>query len=133
MYLEYPFVPMSTLVGKSLEVEIMYWAMESDPGRAGTHSDHHGVRFGFWMQRSGLECVSVSWGKTVAQRFEELMEQLSTTYPVVELGEEGHSQGEAEITVTGDVKAKFFRSGMAHQVLFTVKPTPYWERDAHIG
>ena len=121
IYLEYPFVPMNTLVTRDLEIELTYWAMEPDPRRAGGHSDHHGVRFGFWVQGSGVEFVSVSWGKIVAQKFERLMRALSDTYPIVILGQEGHTNAENEITVNGDVKAKFFKTGMAHDVRLTCK------------
>ena len=129
LYLEYPFVPMSTLTKKGLEVDIVYWAMSPDDRRWGEHSDHNGVRFGFWSQGCPIEFVSVSYAKTVAQKFEDLLHRLSTTYPVVALGDAGHIQGEAEITVNGDVKARFFKVGTAHGVQFTSSSSPYWERE----
>ena len=88
IYLEYPFMPMNTLARKGLEVEIVYWAMEPDPRRSVVHSDHNGVRFGFWVNNNGGSgFVSVSSGKIVAQKFEELARRLSTTYPTVGLGD----------------------------------------------
>ena len=46
-YLEYPFVPVKTLAIRALQVEIIYWALESDSRRHGSLSDRYGVRFGF--------------------------------------------------------------------------------------
>jgi hypothetical protein len=52
------------------------------------------------------------------------MTELSTRYPIVALGDAGRTQNEVEITVNGDVKARFFKTGTAHDVQFTVSQIP---------
>lgn len=124
MYLEYPFVPTYTLVKKRIEAEIVYWAMEPDSRRWGPHSDHNGVRFGFWLPGSAVELVSVSYGSIVVQKFENLMRDLANRYSLVALGDAGKTRNEEEITVNGDVKARFFQTGMKHDVQLTVARIP---------
>ena len=128
-YLEYPFVPIGALIKIELEVELAYWSMEPDLQRSGDHSDHNGVRFGYWLQDASLEFVSISYSKVVAKKFEDLLHELSIKYPIVLPGAAGHTQSEVEITVNGDIKAKFVKVQTAHDVHFTVSPTPYWERE----
>ena len=89
----------------------------------------NGVRFGFWIEGTGVEFVSASHSKAVVAGFKDLFRKLSSRYTVVELTEkQAYSLGEKEITVNGDVQANFWKVKRAHSVRFTVNPVPYFKR-----
>jgi len=95
-YLEYPYVPVRTLIKKEMQIDIVYWQI-----RLGE------VRFGFWYEDiEAEELCSISTAKRVIRKFSELFEQISSEYDAKRL-----NNGTLEIEVNGAVQAKFFKEG----------------------
>ncbi|MBA7611101.1 hypothetical protein ES703_18317 [subsurface metagenome] len=121
-YLEYPYLPIKTLIKRAIEVEIVYWQMipiQMIPTTWNINSSIKNfgeVRFGFWYPDiSSEEFQSRSNAKLVVKKFEDLFYQLSENYIKKKL-----SNGVLDIEVDGDVKAKFFKTGRLYDVEFTL-------------
>lgn len=116
-YLEYPYLPIKTLIKKAIEVEIVYWKMIPTLWNANGKIKKYGeVRFGFWYPDiRSEEFQSISNAKLVVEKFEDLFYQLSENYIKKKL-----SNGILDIEVDGDVKAKFFKTGRLYDVKFTL-------------
>jgi len=121
-YLEYPYLPIKTLIKRAIEVEIVYWQMipmQMIPTTWNINSSIKNfgeVRFGFWYPDiSSEEFQSRSNAKLVVEKFEDLFYQLSENYIKKKL-----SNGVLDIEVDGDVKAKFFKTGRLYDVEFTL-------------
>lgn len=116
-YLEYPYLPIKTLIKKEKEVEIVFWKMIPTSWNINSSIKNFGeVRFGFWYPDiSSEEFQSRSNAKLVVEKFEDLFYQLSENYIKKKL-----SNGVLDIEVDGDVKAKFFKTGRLYDVKFTL-------------
>lgn len=126
-YLEYPYLPIKTLIKRAIEVEIVYWQMipmQMIPMQMilttlninSSIKNFGEVRFGFWYPDiSSEEFQSRSNAKLVVKKFEDLFCQLSENYIKKKL-----SNGVLDIEVDGDVKAKFFKTGRLYDVEFTL-------------
>ena len=68
-YMEYPGIPVVTLINKSLELEIVYWRCFNSR-----------VEFGFWLNDvpgfGGVEFASVATGKLTIPKFRDKLELL---------------------------------------------------------
>ena len=106
-YIEYPYVPVATLIKRQLQVDLVYWNMLTSS-----------VRFGFWVQGSSLEMASESTGPMVVSKFKRQFEQVSVRYPTSAV-RDGEQEDGMEISgIDGAVKANFFKSGRAYDVKF---------------
>lgn len=116
-YLEYPYLPIKTLIKRAIEVEIVYLQMIPTTWNINSSIKNFGeVRFGFWYPDiSSEEFQSRSNAKLVVEKFEDLFYQLSENYIKKKL-----SNGILDIEVDGDVKAKFFKTGRLYDVKFTL-------------
>ncbi len=116
-YLEYPYLPIKTLIKRAIEVEIVYWQMIPTTWNINSSIKNFGeVRFGFWyLDISSEEFQSRSNAKLVVEKFEDLFYQLSENYKKKKL-----IDGVLDIEVDGDVKAKFFKTGRLYDVEFTL-------------
>lgn len=116
-YLEYPYLPIKTLIKRAIEVEIVYWQMIPTTWNINSSIKNFGeVRFGFWYPDiAGEEFQSRSNAKLVVEKFEDLFYQLSENYI-----KKKFSNGVLDIEVDGDVKAKFFKTGRLYDVEFTL-------------
>jgi len=116
-YLEYPCLPVKSLIGRAEEIEVVYWRMipttwDSD----GNVKGYGEIHFGFWYPGiGGDEFCSISNAKLVVKKFHDLFHQLPGTYKKNIL-----SNGVLDIEVDGDVKAKFFKSGRLFDVELTL-------------
>lgn len=114
-YLEYPHLPINSLIRRSTTVDVVYWTMR--PTLWGADGDVQGygeVRLGFWYPGITTEgFCSVSNARVVTKKFRELYHRLSKRYPSRVL-----ESGALDITVDGDVKARFFKSGRLFDVAF---------------
>ena len=112
-YMEYPGIPVVTLINKSLELEIVYW-----------RCFHSSVEFGYSLNDvpglDGIEFASEATGKLTVPKFREKLELLKH-----EGWETSPFQGDAfdgeELDVTNQdsdrrVRAIFKKSGRAHDV-----------------
>lgn len=106
-YLEYPFLPVKSLIKRGVAVEIYYWKMRPTRWDKDGNITHFGeVRFGFLYPGCHKEICSVSTGKRVVEKFNVLYDQLVDRYSV-----KIFDDGAKEITVDGAVRAKFFKDG----------------------
>ncbi len=116
-YLEYPYLPIKTLIKKAIEVEIVYWKMIPTSWDINGNIKNYGeVCFGFWYPNiAGEEFCSISNAKLVVEKFKDLFYQLPEIYVKKKL-----SNGVLDIEVDGDVKVKFFKTGRLYDVEFTL-------------
>jgi len=121
-YLEYPYLPLKTLIKRAIEVEIVYWQMipmQMIPTTWNINSSVKNfgeVRFGFWYPDiSSEEFQSRSNAKLVVKKFEDLFYKLPENYIKKKL-----SDGVLDIEVDGDLKAKFFKIGRFYNVEFNL-------------
>ena len=109
-YMEYPFLPVRTLVRRGEVIRIVYWAMRpSAKDRRGRIVGE--VRFGFWLSDCADEFCSLSTATLVVEKFGKLLDELSRTTPAKTL-----KDGYREITVDGAVRATFRREGRQFHV-----------------
>jgi len=114
-YLEYPYLPVKSLIKKEKEVQIVYWQMWPSAWKAdGSVIDYGEVRFGFWYPGNSGEFCSTSNAKLVVKKFRDLFHQLADIY-----GGKILSAGVLDMEVDGDVKAKFYKSGRLFDVELT--------------
>ncbi|MCI0558951.1 MAG: hypothetical protein MN733_10680 [Nitrososphaera sp.] len=114
-YFEYPYLPLTSLIQRGYEVQIVYWAVEPvSRDKAGSVIDFGEVRFGFWLSDCTEEICSASKAKRIAEKFHQLRTKLRGKYPVKVLHD-----GSEEITANGDVQAKFFKDGRFFDVQFS--------------
>lgn len=116
-YLEYPYLPVKTLIKKAIEIEIVYWQMIPTAWVAdGTVKKYGEVRFGFWYPSNvSEEFQSISSARLIVKKFRELFNNLSGVYLKNKL-----NNGILDVAVDGDVKAKFFKTGRLYDVEFTL-------------
>lgn len=116
-YLEYPYLPIKTLIKKEKEVEIVYWKMIPTVWNANEKIKKYGeVRFGFWYPNiTSEEFQSISNAKLIIKKFEKLFYQLSDIYEKKIL-----KDGILDAEVDGDLKAKFFKTGRLYNVKLTL-------------
>jgi hypothetical protein len=116
-YLEYPYLPVKSLIKKAKEVEIVYWQMVPPAWIAdGTIKEYGEVRFGFWYPDiSSEEFQSRSNAKLIVKKFRELFNKLPGVYIRNKL-----NNGILDVAVDGDVKAKFFKTGRLYDVELTL-------------
>jgi len=112
LYVEYPYVPVSTLIKQDTHVKLIYYRIATSE-----------LHFGFWIENSILEFASGSTGQIVLQRFREVVPEHSNTYTARTIEEEGQDTATEISDIDGAVKARFLRSGRAYDVRFTVVPS----------
>lgn len=115
-YLEYPYLPIKTLIKKAIEIEVMYWQMRPGTWYAdGRAKEYNEVRIGFLYSSIGEEeFCTMSNAKLVVKKFYDLYYLLPDAYEKKELG-----FGVLELEVNADVKAKFFKTGRLFDVELT--------------
>lgn len=91
-YLEYPYIPVKTLIKKKKQIDLVFWWI--DVGEVGFH---------FWYGDSAEEFCSLSTAKKVVKKFSELSEKFK------DYGEK--IDGRIEIEVDGAIQARFFKNG----------------------
>jgi len=133
-YLEYPFIPLKTLIKKQKEIELVYWQMKSTMvNPQGNIKEYGEVRFGFYFPEIDEEFASMSNGKVVCQKFFEMLQKLSKDYEfkkhkkgnliTLENGQTVKVPEEIiDIDVNGCLKARFFKKGRFFDVEFFVTP-----------
>ena len=115
-YLEHPHLPIRSLIKRATRVDLVYWTMRPTLRSAdGDEKGYGEVRIGFWYPGvTTEEFCSVSNARLVVEKFAALYDRLSDSYPSSVL-----ENGALDITVDGDVKARFFKSGRLFDVEFT--------------
>lgn len=115
-YLEHPHLPIRSLIKRGTHVDVVYWTMRPTLRSADGDVKGYGeVRIGFWYPGvTTEEFCSVSNARLVVEKFAALYDRLSASYPSSVL-----ENGALNITVEGDVKARFFKSGRLFDVEFT--------------
>jgi hypothetical protein len=119
-YFERPHMPIRSLVRRGTKVQLVYWAMRPTVWTAERVIKEYGeVRLGFWYPgTSPLEFCSESTAKLVVPKFKGLYDRLSDQCPSVVL-----EDGSLDITVDGEVSARFFKSGRLFDVEL-IQPSP---------
>jgi hypothetical protein len=106
-YFEYPYLPIKSLIRRGEEVKIVSWRMRPTQWDRDWNILEFGeVSFRFLHPNCGEEICSRSTAKRVVKKFRKLLDQLASSYCTETL-----EDGSVEITVEGDVRAKFFKSG----------------------
>ncbi|MBW8010304.1 MAG: hypothetical protein FVQ83_03545 [Chloroflexi bacterium] len=115
-YLEYPFIPVKSLIKKGATIDLYYWRMLPSAKKVSGPSNFIGdVKFGFIYPGTYQEICSLSAGNLVVQKFTALFNQLYLSCPITTL-----SNGEISINVEGKVKAQFTKSGRKYDVIFSL-------------
>ena len=113
-YMEYPGIPVVTLINKSLEPQMVYWRCFNSR-----------VEFGFWLDDvpglDGIEFASVATGKLTIPKFREKLELLKHEGWETRPFQEDEFDVDEELDVTNQdsdrrVHAIFKKSGRAHDV-----------------
>ena len=113
-YMEYPGIPVVTLINKSLELEIVYWSCFNSR-----------VEFGFSLNDvpglDGIEFASEATGKLTVPKFREKLELLKHEGWETRPFQESEFDASEELDVTDQdsdrrVRAIFKKSGRAHDV-----------------
>lgn len=122
-YIEYPFVPIRTLIKKNLEVSLVYWTLLGHLNEETGYRTFNKVRFGFDISGCWNEFASESTSKNVVPKFVALHEELGEQYATktIEASEGWFAE---EIQVDGDVSASFSRVRTAFDVLLSMRPDP---------
>jgi len=111
-YLEYPYIPVKTLIRKGKQIEIVYWQLLPTSWDAnGVIKKYGELYFGFWYPNINDEFISMSSAKLVVKKFYKLCQDLSSKYKpkIIE-------DGILDIEVDGAVKANFFKAGRSFDV-----------------
>ncbi len=110
-YMEYPFLPVKTLIQRGEKIKIVYWVMQ--PSQWDVHGNvlqFGEVRFGFWYPSCQDEFCSLSNAEIITQKFNSLLTQLSNDCPA-DYPVRSFKDGSKEITVDGVVRARFLKKG----------------------
>jgi hypothetical protein len=111
-YLEYPYIPVKTLIEYQVQIEIVFWQFPPQTTNSGIHIVHDEIRFGFWYPgAAGEEFASMSNAKLVFKKFFDLFSKLQNEFDT-----EIIQKGFTNITVDGAIKAKFFKMGRYYDV-----------------
>ena len=112
-YMEYPFLPVKSVIRRAREVEIVYWRIMPCAWDAEGKAKEYGeVQFGFWYPGINAdEFCSISDAKLIVKKFHELYQRLSDNYAPKVL-----DKGTLEIEVNGKMEARFFKSGRLFDV-----------------
>jgi len=112
-YLEYPYMPVKTLIKKVKQIEIVYWQLLPKLWDANsTPKNYEELHFGFWYPDIlSDEFASMSFAKLVVKKFYDLYQNLSNEYETKIL-----NNGTLDITVDGAIKAQFFKTGRLFNV-----------------
>jgi hypothetical protein len=116
-YLEYPYLPVKTLIRRGEEVELYYWRMIPTRWDSNGNILHFGeTRFGFLLSGCTEEICSLSTAKLIVEKLHSLLSDLSDEYQV-----EVFPDGSREITVDGAVLARFVKEGRFFDILLSSK------------
>lgn len=116
-YLEYPFIPIKTLIKKSKEISIVYCQLIPTMWKQNGSVENYGeVYLGFWYPNIiEEEFCSLSTAKLVVRKFYELYYKLSNNYIKKTL-----NNNILDITIDGKIKAILFKTGRLYDVEFKV-------------
>ncbi len=117
-YLEYPFVPVNTLIQKALEIQLVYvklvgLGVEDEPADAG----YTNAKIGFLVEGSWVEFASETRGVLVVRKLHEFVRQLPNEYGLRESVGEFSERILESPEIGGDYVARFSRSGRRHDVV----------------
>jgi len=111
-YLEYPYMPVKTLIKNQVQIEIVYWQFLPKTADSGIHREYDELHFGFWYPGvTDDEFASMSNAKVIFKKFYDLFNNLQNEFDTKVL-----PNGFTNITVDGAIKAKFFRMGRFYDV-----------------
>lgn len=134
-YLEYPFVPIRTLIKKQIEIKLQWWKMQTAAtDKEGNATGFGDLRFTFYYSDNPEEFASSSTATAVCQKFFNGFEQWAQAFN----GKRGEERRQTvssataqtieevnhvlEIDVGCDVKAKFFKSGRKFDATLALAP-----------
>jgi len=115
-YMEYPYLSVKDLIRRGETVKLAYWQMKPTRWDADGNILKYGeTRFGFYLPGCHDEFCSVSTAKRVVEKLGELLLTLSKSDKFIF---KEFSDGSKEITVDGEVSAKFYKDGRFYDVEF---------------
>ena len=116
-YLEYPYLPVKSLIRRGEEVELYYWRTMPTRWDSNGNIIHFGeTRFGFLLPGCSEEICSLSTAKFIVEKLHSRLLDLSDEYQI-----EVFPDGSREITVDGAVLASFMKEGRYFDILLTSK------------
>ncbi|MBN1454465.1 MAG: hypothetical protein JW963_25835 [Anaerolineales bacterium] len=114
-YMEYPYIPVKTLIKHGTDIQLVYWRMSPTVWNQNREVVQFGeVRFGFWHPGCYEELCSLSTGKRVSAKFNLMLDKLSSVHNI-----ERFEDGSKEIVVDGTVQARFFKDGRYFDVILS--------------
>lgn len=105
LYLEYPYLPVHSLIRRGDAVDLVFWKVTS-----------FDVKFVFWITGCDEKFCTESTAARIVPKFTEMLDKLANVYPVIT-----HADGSKEITVEGGVRANFLKDGRSFDVELTYK------------
>lgn len=105
IYLEYPYMPVRSLIRRGDVVDLVFWKVTS-----------FDVKFAFWISGCTEEFCSESTAARVVPKFADALEKMASAYTI-----KTFADGSREITVEGDVRATFLKDGRSFDVELTCK------------
>jgi hypothetical protein len=111
-YMEYPYVPVRTLIRRKRPIRLVYWSVcPSHWDATGRPLAYGEARFGFWVSNCEDEFCSSSNAKLVVPKFVQLVDSVDDTFAV-----ETKPDGTREITEEGVYIAEFRKVGRQFDV-----------------
>ena len=114
-YLEYPFIPIKTLIKKTKEISLVYWKMIPTIWNLNGSVKYYGeIHLGFWYPNiNEEEFYSLSIAKLVVEKFYDLYHKLSDKYV-----KKTSNNNILDIETDGEIIARFFKTGRLYNVEF---------------
>ena len=111
-YMEYPYVPVRTLIQRKLPIQLVYWSVlpsrwDADGGRLA----YGEARFGFWVAGCRDEFCSSSNAKLVVSKFAQLIHSVGDASLI-----NTKTDGALEVTEEGVYVAEFRKAGRQFDV-----------------
>ncbi|TSA40472.1 MAG: hypothetical protein D4R58_02615 [Betaproteobacteria bacterium] len=107
-YMEHPYVPVRTLIRRSLPIRLVYWSVHPSRWDAnGTPLAYGEARFGFWVSDCEDEFCSSSNAKLVVPKFVALFDSVNDKFSPVKT----KPDGTWEVTGEGVYIAEFRKIG----------------------
>lgn len=114
-YLEYPYMPVQSLIRRGQQVAVVYWKLASLHRAGDDRPPRFGeVRFGFWISGCNDEFCSMSTAPRVVAKFAQAFERVAD--PPEAYMVKTDPDGSKELTVDGSVHARFFKDGRLFDV-----------------
>jgi hypothetical protein len=116
-YMEYPYVPVKTLIRRELPVELVYWSVPHQEFEWDDSDElppqQSDSRFAFWTSACDGEFCASTTAKLIVPKFVDLLESVADEFEV-----HVNADGGREVTAEGLFEARFRKVGRLFDVDF---------------